>query len=117
MEGHNKKTLEQRSAEVLVLLKKYPNRIPLFIDTKCEDIKLIKHKYLIEEDVTIGSLYIILRKSLNIKSSDGIYLMINKMLIPTTAQLREVYNEHKDQDCMLYISILKEETFGYILPM
>ena len=70
MEEYKKKVpLDQRRKEVTMLLRKYPNRIPLYVDAPKKDIKIQKNKYLVEDDVSIGSVYMILRKMIDIKQS------------------------------------------------
>jgi len=103
---------DQRLKESSLLMKKYPNRVPLYIDTPRKDLVLSKNKYLVEDDMTISALYAVLRKHLHVNSSEGIYLMINKQLMPCSVQVNEVYKQHADKDGLLYIQVLKEETFG-----
>lgn len=112
MDYKNSKSIEQRTKETAQLLKKYPTKVPVYIEIPKNDMFLEKRKYLVDNDVNIMSLQILIRKSIKINSSEGIYMLVNKQLIPANTELGLLYEKNKSEDGLLYIHILKENTFG-----
>lgn len=102
------------SKEVELIKEKYPNYIPIIVYPKDQDIKLLKFKYLVSGDITIGQFLSILRKKMDkLKSSEAVYLFINNKLPIASSLLSNIYLEDRDRDTnMLYITVCKENTFG-----
>ena len=100
--------------EVFVVTQKYPNYIPIVVTPKSDEIKLLRHKFLVGGDITIGQFVSIIRKKIkNFKSSESIFLLINNTLVPSTKLLSSVYQEQSDPETnMLHIILCKENTFG-----
>ena len=106
-------TLKCRQEESEKILKKYPNRVPIIcqrISTKVP--KLDKKKYLCPLDLTIGNFMYVIRKKMELKPENGIYLFVNDTLIPCTRLISYVYEMHKADDGFLYIFYDNESTFG-----
>jgi len=100
--------------EVEVIKEKYPNYIPIVVRPNDNKIKLIKCKFLVGGDITIGQFLSILRRKMeNLKSSEAIYLFINNSLPTATSSLSTIYTENQDKNTgLLYITVCKENTFG-----
>ena len=100
--------------EVDVIKEKYPNYIPIVVRPNDNKIRLIKCKFLVGGDITIGQFLSILRRKMeNLKSSEAIYLFINNNLPTATSFLSTIYAENQDKNTgMLYITVCKENTFG-----
>jgi len=114
MDYKNKTSLEQRTIETTKLLKKYPDKIPVYIDIPKNDMVLEKRKYLVDSNVTVMNLQVLIRKSIKINSAEGIYMLINKHLIPSSTELGSLYQTNKSEDGLLYIQLYKENTFGFM---
>jgi hypothetical protein len=111
--------LEQRCEITKELKEKYPNRIPIFISDNNKKNKPIK--LLLQIDMTISNILCIIRKRIELKSNESIYLFINKylknkikkqILCNPTDSILTLYNKYKDEDDMLYIVYCNENTFG-----
>jgi GABA(A) receptor-associated protein len=100
--------------EVEVIKEKYPHYIPIVVRPNDNKTKLLKCKFLVGGDITIGQFLSILRRKMeNLKSSEAIYLFINNSLPPATSFLSTIYAENQDKNTgMLYITVCKENTFG-----
>lgn len=105
-------SLEQRMRETTQLLKKYPNKVPVYIEIPKNDMILEKRKYLVDNDVSIMNLQILIRKSIKLNSAEAIYMLINSQMIPISTELGTIYETNKSADGLLYIQLLKENTFG-----
>lgn len=108
-------TLEKRKSEAERIRRKYPDRIPVIVEkiAKSKVADIDKKKYLVPSDLTIGQFMYVIRKRIQLKSQESIYVMLEDNSIPPTAQLMsQTYKEHKNEDGFLYISYMGENTFG-----
>jgi len=116
MEGFYKKSnsFEKRNNESNNIIQKYPDRIPIIVEKSYHsNINLIdKSKYLVPKDMTIGQFVYIIRKRIDMKSSQALFIYINNKLPPTSNLISTIYNENKDDDGFLYIKYSGENTFG-----
>jgi GABA(A) receptor-associated protein len=103
-------------AESSMIKAKYPQHIPVVV--RCDpksDLCLSKHKFLVNNEVTIGQLMYIVRKKLtsDLHSTHALFMFVNNKLPPTSALISSVYAVEKDNDTdMLHIVLCKENTFG-----
>jgi GABA(A) receptor-associated protein len=98
------------------ILNKYPDCVPVII-RKCptdKNIKQIeKEKYLIPKNLTISEIVYIIRKHIQVKPEQAIFIFVsNGTLLPSGTTINEVYNLHKANDNILYIVYRSENTFG-----
>lgn len=89
------------------LREKYPNRIPVVVNTT-GDLVINRSKYLVPDDLTLGEFTIVLRKRINIKACEAIYMFINGKIYPSNMHLKTICGEN---NC-ISISVAKESTFG-----
>jgi GABA(A) receptor-associated protein len=110
------KSFESRNAEATRVREKYPDRVCVI----CERApragavgKLDKCKYLVPHSLTVGQFMFIIRKKLNIESSQAIFIFVNdNILPPTSREMGHLYEEYKDEDGLLYMLYATENTFG-----
>ena len=109
-------TFEDRKYQAALAMKKHPGRIPIYVHkharskkTKCD---LVKHKFLVPTDITVGQFVYIIRKHLRLESEQGIFIFVNNTLPPTSMLLSQIYSEHSDPDGFLYIAFSYESVFG-----
>lgn len=93
------------------ILLKYQDRVPIIADCKI-GINIFKNKYIVPKDLTIGQFLYILKKRINIESTQSIFLICNNVILINTETISNVYNKYKDEDGFLYIYITLENTFG-----
>jgi|TARA_Y100000389_G_scaffold87245_1_gene83825 GABA(A) receptor-associated protein len=109
-----KKTEEERIKESTKIIEKYPDRIPIVVEksknSKVKDID--KNKYLVPSDMTLSQFLYIVRKRIDLDTSEALFFFINNTLCNNTMLLSEVYNKFKDKDGFLYIEYSTENTFG-----
>ena len=95
------------------ILDKYPGKIPLIIEkSKNCTYDINKNKYLLPTDIKVHQLNFIIRKRLNIKNSEALFIYINNIIPPNNNFIGEIYNDLKDTDGFLYITYSSENTFG-----
>tara|TARA_B100001094_G_C17985331_1_gene697363 strand:- start:570 stop:890 length:321 start_codon:yes stop_codon:yes gene_type:complete len=101
-----------RLEAVANLLIKYPDRIPAYVNFP-EEYTEMKHKYLIPKDYTVGEFSQYMRNRLKISETKGMLIFINRSLLPVMSDtMAYVYQNNKDPQGMLQISIQIENTFG-----
>lgn len=110
-------TLEQRKQESDRIKSKYPDRVPVIAEVN--DVKTLnsldKSKYLVPSDLTIGQLQFVLRKRIKLPANQAMFLFVGckNTTNPSTASLLStLYDECKDEDGFLYVTISSENTFG-----
>jgi len=89
------------------LREKYPNRIPVVVNTT-GDLVINRSKYLVPDDLTLGGRIIIKKKRINIKACEAIYIFINGKIYPSNMHLKTVCGKNN----FISVSIAKESTFG-----
>lgn len=109
--------LERRKIMANKLRLMYSAKIPVILEWDLnsqgkKDHPFQKHKYLIPEEFTIGTLMVNINKNIMINANQNLFLFCdNTMLIGSHAML-DVYNKYKDEDGFLYIRCSFENTFG-----
>lgn len=98
------------------IMAKYPGKIPIICERnpRSKDVPDIdKKKYLVPNELSIGSFMYVIHKRLKLSSDKSIYLFVNDIVIPTNSQLLSfIYSENCDEDGFLYIKYAGESTFG-----
>lgn len=111
-----KKSFNERVSECQLILKKYPDKIPIIVNECSDDLKdKIKRKMLLQSDMTVSNYLYSIRQKFKIKPEESFLLFVNGKIPTSTTLLYELYNNHKDKDGFLYISIIKENVFGNLI--
>ena len=113
-EFRKKYTFLERNKEAIRIIEKYPERIPVICEkSKYSKMKNIdKNKYLVPCDLSIGQFIFVIRKRIQLKSEESIFIFIDNKLPTTSSLIKDVYNESKNADGFLYILFTNENTFG-----
>ena len=103
-----------RKLESNKILNKYPSRIPVIVEKSkgCQLNNIDKIKYLVPKDLNMNQFIFVIRKRIQLKSSESIFLMINNQLCPSNKLMSEIYEDLGDKDGFLYIHYTSENTFG-----
>jgi GABA(A) receptor-associated protein len=107
-------TLEHRKNEAKRILAKYPDRIPVIVSKheKTEVSDIDKKKFLVPLDLTVGQFKYVIRKRIHLTPEKAIFIFVNNNLPPVSELMRNLYNQHKDEDGFLYVMYSGENTFG-----
>lgn len=101
--------------EVEILLEKHPKFVPVVVRCEGKDLRLLKHKFLVNHDITIAMFMTILRKRLAdcVKSEQGLFLLCNNIMPPATQLMSVMYAEHAHRETgLLIFTLCLENTFG-----
>jgi len=115
-------SIESRISECNRILSKYPDRIPVIVESTDKEIKdqLKKFKFLVPGDVSISHLICKIREQLKLNKSKGIFLFCDNIILSSHQMVEEIYEEYKTRnelnsrydDRFLYIKVSAENTFG-----
>jgi GABA(A) receptor-associated protein len=105
---------EHRLNESTKIISKYPNRIPVIVETvKGNNVGVLdKQKYLVPNDLTVGQFAYIIRKRVKLLPEKAMYLMVGNKIPTTASTMQSVYDSYVDVDGFLYINISGENTYG-----
>jgi len=108
-------SFDKRKEESTRIREKYPEKIPIIVEksdnSTVSDIS--NHKFLIASELTVGQFIYVIRKKIQISSTDGLFFYIDNHIIPKTSDMiSTIYEAHKDKDGFLYITYSSENTFG-----
>lgn len=104
----------ERKKESEKIRAKYPDRIPVIVEKALgSNIQEIdKRKYLVPSDISIAQFMWIIRQRIQLSPEKAIFLFVGKVLPQSSANISEIYEEHKDPDGFLYVCFSGENTFG-----
>jgi len=105
---------KERICESTKIIIKYPTRIPIIVEkyTSCKLNDINKKKYLVPKDMSMNQFIFIIRKRINLESSQSLFVMVGDRLTSSNISIGEIYENHKDEDGFLYVIYTSENTFG-----
>lgn len=102
--------------EAAKVMAKYPDKIPVAIhkargarDTLPE---LKKWKYVVPREMTMGQLIYLIRRYLTLPPEEALFLFVGNTLVPSTAQISEVWAQYREDDGALHVVYSGESAFG-----
>jgi len=111
------KSFDKRFKESENIILKYPERKPIIClkntETNVNIPDLVKNKFIVPEDLTLGQFIYVVRKKLKLQPEQALFLLTSNKTLPSIKTLiKELYEEHKDKDGFLYLIYSLENTFG-----
>jgi len=98
------------------IINEHPNSVPVILESLGSNrISLSKTKFILSKDLLVSTFIQQLAKDiiLHLHSSETVFLFCqDNILIPTSLNINTIYQKYKDPDGFLYLSIMKENTFG-----
>jgi len=106
--------VDNRIKESKKIRSLYPDRVPVVVytvkNTGIPDNDKIK--YLVPLVLTLGQFQFVVRKRSKIESEKAMFMCIDGNILPQSSTIDSIYDEYKNDDGFLYISISGENTFG-----
>lgn len=105
---------DKRLKEVASLTKRYPERIPVVIESIDEKQPPIsKNKYLVPIDLSVSQFIYVIKKYITIDKQDAIFVFTKVGSIPPSSwSMSQLYDSYKSNDNFLYLYYSIENTFG-----
>ena len=102
------------SGEAKRIMTKYPTRIPIIVNKhkNCSLPDIDKQKYLVDKDMNMREFLYVIRKRIQLESSQALFIMINNTLVSSNNLLGEIYEDKANKDGFLYVIYSSENTFG-----
>lgn len=112
-----KRTLEERISDFKRITNKYKNRVPIIVikDKNIENDTLntlSKSKFLVPKDITFGQFIFLIRKQLELKPENAIFLIIDNKIPPVSNIMSQIQKEYAEKDGFIYVKYSTENTFG-----
>ncbi len=109
-----KYSFEKRLEESRDIIEKYTGRVPIIVEKHhdCTLPTVDKCKYLVPKDMTIMEFMYVVRKRIELKPSQSLFITINNTLTGGNKTIRDIYSDKKDEDGFLYVVYTSENTFG-----
>jgi GABA(A) receptor-associated protein len=92
--------------------RKYPNRVPIIIESGTKGFVIEPKKYLVPKESTIAQFIASVRKYAKLNSKEALFFMVNNVMVPTSDTLSEIDSRNTFEDDMLHMVVTKENTFG-----
>ena len=113
----DKQTSDIKQENGFELRDKHPGRVPVLCNTNGIGKKIMPgtKKFLVPGDITLMQFLYILRKRLQLKPHDALFVYINNELPPLNITLDEIYEHYFrsfNDDGFVYIEYSHEKTFG-----
>lgn len=114
-------SLPERISESQRVLSKYPDRVPVVIDSLDNFACLKKKKFLVPIELNVSQLLSIIHKQLIKTSKSGaLFIFCDNQILQPSLTINEVYESYKEKPLMdygkgdrfLYLQIAYENTFG-----
>jgi len=103
-------SFESRIKECVRIRKRYPTRVPVIIES--QSIIFDKNRFLFPKDISVSMIPYIIKKHVNLDPVDCIFVLVNNKLLSSSSLIGTVYENNKDKDGFLYVSVEKENSFG-----
>ncbi|KAK7085802.1 putative ATG8, partial [Halocaridina rubra] len=104
----------QRRALGQKLRRRHPNKVPVIVE-KSPKARLgngVIKKYLIPFECTVGHLYFLIRKQLNLRPEEALILCVRNVIPSSSVTMGSVYHHYHDSDLLLYVSYQDENVYG-----
>ena len=87
------------------VLRKYPDRVPVYVHVDHKRLYIEKNKYLVPHALTVADFTQIIRKRISIKPYEAMFMFVDKKVLPpNSAQFGELYKQYRDNDQMLHVT-------------
>lgn len=112
------KSFEDRERMANEVLAKFNGeKLPIILEPKEKKLPpLDKIKYLVPNDMTVGTLLYVISERLKDASKDdahkGLFLHIGDMVLTASQTVKEVYEKFAEKDHLLYMTYSHENVFG-----
>jgi GABA(A) receptor-associated protein len=104
--------IPEKEKDVQNILRKYPDRLPIYVKVTNNLPAIDKKKYLVPKDLTVGQFMYVCRKRLKLRPEQGVYMFFNGMLCSTMRSMHDIYEENKLESGLLVATLSAENTFG-----
>ncbi|XP_074375434.1 autophagy-related protein 8C-like [Apium graveolens] len=101
-------------AEAARIRDKYPGRITVFVERaeKTDISDIVEKKLIVPGDITVGQFVHIVCKKNRLSADKAIFVFVKNILPSTAALMSAIYEEHKAEDGILYMTFSGENAFG-----
>ena len=106
---------EARELRSDLLMRKYPDHIPIIVEKFKNEKNILtipQSKFMVATSRTMSEFMMIIRKQIKLEPHMALFVFVNNVLVPTSATIGSIYQEHRDNDGFLYMQYCSENAFG-----
>jgi len=110
-----KYSLQERREDAKRRMKENPGHVPIVLtmDRRSKLPPIDNGKFLMPEDYNLSEFQHIVRQKMQLSKETAIMFFVNNKNIPKLdSTMLEVYEQHKDEDSILYITVADVAAFG-----
>lgn len=107
--------LEKRKSELAVIMKNWPDRIPIILekDPRSELECIPKNKFLCPYDYSVQKFLTSIRIKVNLPKDVALFIFVNgNDLVTGDATMKEIYDKKKDEDGYIYMTYSNHPVLG-----
>lgn len=104
--------LQNRKVRSKYYIDKLPNRVPVLINLLAENTTLDKFKYILPKNYTLRQVREVLFKNAEVSKEKAVCITVGKRLLKQHLTLEQIFEESKDEDGFLYLTISTMPAFG-----
>jgi len=104
--------LEKRRRIAQDILTKFPNYVPVIVESTDKKTKQRSSRYLLDGETSVTRLIYEIRSQLNIDYHQSLFFFVHGTMLPTTLSMATIYDRYHESDGLLYINYGSESTFG-----
>ena len=110
-------SFEKRQELCNRIKSQYRDRVPIIVETAPSNNKLTlkRKKFLAPRDISVGAFLGEIRKQASVNPEEAIFIFCGGnggVLVPTSNNIAQVYEDYQDEDGFLYMTAALENTFG-----
>lgn len=102
--------LEERKQKSQHYLTKYPDSVPVFIESHSDGVQIPQIKILLKKSYNVSQFLKSIKKSA--KQDMVLYLYSDKKVLKPTDTFETVYQKNKSQDGFLYLKVSEIQALG-----
>lgn len=110
--------LDKRKSESKRIRLANPGMIPIICERNNLSVTnlpiLKKKKYLVRDDLNLGTFVMTIRKSMELNPECAIFLIFGEKMFSNSDLISSIYEKNKDEDGFLYCTYSEENIFGFL---
>ncbi|KAH0614255.1 uncharacterized protein H6S33_006141 [Morchella sextelata] len=102
-----------RQEKYMAIMKKYPKCVPIVCESGSRGLHhMCRREFSVERTQTLAGVMWRIRRDAKVSETEALFVMVDGVVQPSSVEMGVLYDWAKDEDGWLYITYVKENTFG-----